>query len=87
VEAVPLSETPAEAIKVGVQAARLIGDGLYGVDVKENAGRFLVMEVNDNPTLETGCEDAIIGEKLYLAVMDWFRQRLDARGRESDGRG
>ncbi len=85
VEAVALEDAPIEAVKVGVRAASLIGDGLYGVDVKESAGRFLVMEVNDNPNIETECEDAIVGKRLYAAVMEWFRQRLDARGNEGNG--
>jgi glutathione synthase/RimK-type ligase-like ATP-grasp enzyme len=83
VEALPLDKLPASAIDVAVRAARLIGDGLYGVDVKEVDGRFLVMEVNDNPTLESGEEDAVLGEALYLSIAQWFRDRLDARGRRS----
>lgn len=82
VEAVPLSETPAEAVAVAVRAASLIGEGLYGVDVKEVQGGFLVMEVNDNPSIESGYEDAVLGQRLYLTIMDWFRHRLDARGLE-----
>jgi len=81
VEALPLDAVPAEAVEVGVRAANLIGDGLYGVDVKECEGRFLVMEVNDNPNVDSGYEDAILGDRLYLKIMDWFRQRLEARGR------
>jgi glutathione synthase/RimK-type ligase-like ATP-grasp enzyme len=87
VEAVAVEDAPAEAVRIGVRAARLIGDGLYGVDVKEYAGRFLVMEVNDNPNIESGCEDAIIGDRLYQEVMNWFRRRLDARGSENGGNG
>jgi glutathione synthase/RimK-type ligase-like ATP-grasp enzyme len=87
VEALPLEAVPSRAVQVAVRAARLIGDGLYGVDVKEVGRRFLVMEVNDNPNVDAGCEDAVIGEKLYLAVMEWFRRRLDARGHEETLRG
>jgi glutathione synthase/RimK-type ligase-like ATP-grasp enzyme len=83
VEALKLAEAPAEAIELGVRAANLIGEGLYGVDIKETAGRFLVMEINDNPNIEAGCEDTALGDQLYLRVMDWFRQRLDARGRDA----
>lgn len=82
VEALPLDAVPAEALKVGVRAARLIGEGFYGVDVKEVGGRYLVMEVNDNPSVDAGYEDAVLGARLYLAVMDWFRERLDARGND-----
>ena len=63
-----------------MRAASLIGDGLYGVDIKETDQGCLVIEVNDNPNIDAGCEDAVIGERLYFEVMDWFRQRLDARG-------
>jgi glutathione synthase/RimK-type ligase-like ATP-grasp enzyme len=80
VEGLPLESTPRGAIEVAVHAATLIGDGLYGADVKEVGGRFLVMEVNDNPTIEAGYEDAVLKDDLYLAVMRHFRERLDLRG-------
>ena len=60
--------------------ARLIGDGLYGVDLKVVDGRALLIEVNDNPNLDAGCEDAVLKDDLYLAIMRHFRARLDARG-------
>jgi glutathione synthase/RimK-type ligase-like ATP-grasp enzyme len=87
VEPVALADAPREAVRLAVRAARLIGDGLYGVDVKEYAGRFLVMEVNDNPNIESGCEDGVIGEELYRSVMRWFRERLDARGSNGNSNG
>jgi len=80
VEPVPLEQVPRECLAVGVRAASLIGDGFYGVDIKEIDGRFLVMEVNDNPNVDSGLEDGAIGDKLYAKVMEWFRQRLDSRG-------
>jgi len=80
-ETVPLREAPAKAVRLAIKAATLIGDGLYGVDVKEISGRFLVMEINDNPSIESGVEDAVIGEHLYESVMRWFLERLEQRGR------
>ncbi len=80
VEALPLEDTPAEAIEIATRAAKLIGDGFYGVDVKQTADGFVVIEVNDNPNVDAGCEDAVLGDELYVRVMDWFRRRLDARG-------
>jgi glutathione synthase/RimK-type ligase-like ATP-grasp enzyme len=80
VEAVALGEVPAEVVSIAVRSAGLIGDGLYGVDVKPVNGHFFVMEVNDNPNLEAGYEDAVLGESLYFEVMDYFRRRLDGRG-------
>ena len=80
VEAVEMAHVPERARRLAERAAHVIGDGLYGIDIKEVGHRFLVMEINDNPTMESGCEDGVLGNELYLAVMRCFRSRLDARG-------
>jgi glutathione synthase/RimK-type ligase-like ATP-grasp enzyme len=41
-------------IRLGIDAANAIGTGLYGVDIKNNNGDAYVIEVNDNPSLESG---------------------------------
>jgi hypothetical protein len=35
---------------------------------------------NDNPNIESDVEDLVLGKELYLRIMRWFRERLDARG-------
>jgi glutathione synthase/RimK-type ligase-like ATP-grasp enzyme len=85
VEAVPLGEVPARAVELAERAARRIGDGLYGVDVKPVNGKFLMIEVNDNPNIDSGWEDRAPGEEIYLAIMRHFRERLDARGANARG--
>jgi glutathione synthase/RimK-type ligase-like ATP-grasp enzyme len=80
VEAVAPGDAPAGAVELGVRAASLMGNDLYGVDVKEVDGRYLVMEVNDNPSLEAGDEDAVLKDELYLTIMRAFLERLEARG-------
>ncbi len=87
VEALPLADVPRGVVEAAVQAARLMGDGLYGVDVKEVDGRVLVIEVNDNPNLDAGYEDGVLKDELYAAIMGWFRRRLEARGRNSSREG
>ncbi len=57
VESVPADQVPPEVIELGIAAGNAIGNGLYGVDIKESSGRLYVIEVNDNPSLEGG-EDA-----------------------------
>lgn len=53
VESVPPDSVPAHVRDLGVAAGKAIGDGLYGVDIKD--GREpKVIEVNDNPSLEGG---------------------------------
>jgi len=54
VESVPEHEVPPHIIKLGIDAAKAIGNGLYGVDIKNNNGDAYVIEVNDNPSLESG---------------------------------
>jgi glutathione synthase/RimK-type ligase-like ATP-grasp enzyme len=78
-ETISLDEVPPGVIGEAVRAAALVGDGLYGVDLKTAGERVLVMEVNDNPSLEAGYEDRVLGDDLYLAIMRHFRVRLDAR--------
>ena len=80
VEALPLEQVPREAVRLAVRSAALMGDGLYGVDIKQVGKRFLVMEVNDNPNIDAGCEDRVLGNALYAAIARFFRERLDARG-------
>ncbi len=80
VEALPLADAPPGAVAVAVKAAGLIGDGLYGVDVKQSGDRFLVMEVNDNPNLEFGYEDGALKDDLYAIVMKSFFRRLENQG-------
>jgi glutathione synthase/RimK-type ligase-like ATP-grasp enzyme len=80
VESVPLEAVPKLALEAALKAAKHIGDGLYGVDLKQVNGRFLVMEVNDNPTIEAGDEDALLKDELYLAIMRTFLTRLESRG-------
>lgn len=76
-----VEEAPADVVDLGVRAARLIGRGLYGVDLKVVGGRPVVIEINDNPSIDAGVEDAVLGDALYARVMGWFAQRLDERGR------
>jgi glutathione synthase/RimK-type ligase-like ATP-grasp enzyme len=85
VEPVALDEAPPGIVELALQAAWRFGDGLFGVDIKEVDGRTVVMEVNDNPNVDAGFEDALDKEKIYDAVACWFRERLDARGANGDG--
>jgi glutathione synthase/RimK-type ligase-like ATP-grasp enzyme len=70
-------DTPAEVLELGVGAARLIGDGLYGVDIKQNAEGVFVIEINDNPNVEHGVEDAVHKDEVWSRIARWFFDRLD----------
>ncbi|MGQ9370809.1 RimK family protein [Azospirillum sp. A39] len=74
-----VEEAPREVIDVAVKAAALIGDGLYGVDLKQNDRGIHVIEINDNPSLDLGVEDARLKDELYLLLMREFLRRLENR--------
>ncbi len=71
-----IENVPAEVIDVGVRAANVMGDGLYGVDLKQSDAGVFVIEVNDNPSIDAGIEDAHLKDKLYEEILAEFRSRL-----------
>jgi glutathione synthase/RimK-type ligase-like ATP-grasp enzyme len=73
-----LEEVPAEGLELAVRAANLIGDGLYGVDLKQLESGWRVIEVNDNPNIEHGVEDLVLKDGLYDRIMQSFLRRLEA---------
>ena len=72
-----LTDVPDAVISVATSAARLIGDGFYGVDVKHSSRGTYVIEVNDNPNLDSGVEDAIMGADLYRLILMEFIRRIE----------
>ncbi|NCA69308.1 MAG: RimK family alpha-L-glutamate ligase [Sphingobacteriia bacterium] len=75
----PVEAVPPRVIKTALKAADLIGDGLYGVDLKETPAGPVVIEVNDNPSLDAGVEDKVLGDQLYARLIGEFVTRLDRR--------
>ena len=61
-----------------MRAARAIGNGLYGVDVKQTADAIAVIEVNDNPNLDHGVEDLVGKDEIWTRLLQWFIKRIDA---------
>jgi glutathione synthase/RimK-type ligase-like ATP-grasp enzyme len=78
VESLRLEDVPKQVVRMAVRAANLIGDGLYGVDLKQSGRGVFLVEVNDNPSLDFGYEDGALGDELYTRVMKVFAKRLDA---------
>jgi glutathione synthase/RimK-type ligase-like ATP-grasp enzyme len=64
VNAMPLKDVPMSLLETAVGAAKAVGNGLYGVDLKQMDDRYIVIEVNDNPTINAGEEDQLNGD-LY----------------------
>lgn len=76
-ETVPISKVPKHVLKNAMKAAGLIGKGLYGVDLKAFDDTSVVIEVNDNPSIDHGVEDAILGDELYRLILREITDRLD----------
>jgi len=82
-EALSVNETPEDVVKTAVKAAGLIGDGLYGVDLKQVGNRVVVIEINDNPSIDSGVEDGVMKDALYREIMGTFLRRVEQRKRGS----
>lgn len=80
-ETLPTYEVPKLVLDAALKAANVIGSGLYGIDIKQQGNRVFVIEVNDNPSLDHGVEDAFLGDELYMQLMGEFVRRLEERGR------
>ena len=81
-ETLAVAHAPREVLNLALRTANAVGDGFYGVDIKTVNGRQVLMEINDNPSIDRGVEDLILGDELYERVMKVFRARVDA-GRQS----
>ncbi len=78
-ETIPTDQAPREIIRAALKSTQLIGNGLYGVDIKEYNNKCYVIEINDNPSLDSGVEDQILKQELYLRIMNFFLQQVKKR--------
>jgi RimK family alpha-L-glutamate ligase len=76
--AIPLDQVPHGVIETAVKAANLMGEGLYGVDMKQTERGLYVIEVNDNPDVNHGVEDLVEKDRVWEKILNWFWVRLEA---------
>ena len=74
--AVSLAEVPAIVLETARRAAALAGDGLYGVDLKQQGKRACVIEVNDNPDIDSDFEAALPDSQVWSRLAEWFARKL-----------
>lgn len=77
VQTYAVEDAPPEVVKTALRAANLIGDGLYGVDLKQVGNKIYVIEINDNPSIDAGFEDRVLKEGLYTEIMSVFLSRIE----------
>lgn len=76
-ETYAIQEVPEKVLKTALKAAALMGDGLYGVDVKVVGNKVFVIEVNDNPNIDSGVEDRVSGMEIYRKVIRSIQTRIE----------
>jgi glutathione synthase/RimK-type ligase-like ATP-grasp enzyme len=80
-----VEQAPRAVVELGVRAASLIGDGLYGVDIKETDRGLVLIEINDNPNLDVGVEDAVLKDELYRRLLGEMVRRIEKRRQARPG--
>jgi glutathione synthase/RimK-type ligase-like ATP-grasp enzyme len=77
-ETIAVEDAPPKLIDIALRAAKAVGNGLYGVDVKEINNKFYIIEVNDNPNIDSGIEDKVLKLDLYRKIMATIVKRIKA---------
>lgn len=78
-ETIPIYQVPKNVLRTALKATSLIGKGLYGVDMKQVNDKAYIIEINDNPNIDYGVEDAILGDELYGKILREFVIRLEQK--------
>jgi glutathione synthase/RimK-type ligase-like ATP-grasp enzyme len=74
-------DAPPAIVDAAVKAVlAIVGDqGLFGVDVKEVAGKPYVIEVNECPNIDHGVEDKALGDELYTAIIGSLKRSIEQK--------
>ncbi|RKS53002.1 glutathione synthase/RimK-type ligase-like ATP-grasp enzyme [Gillisia mitskevichiae] len=78
-DCLPIDKVPKKILDVALRSAKLMGLGLFGIDVKEVNGKPLVIEINDNPNIDAGVEDAYYGDEIYIKILSALKNRLEKK--------
>lgn len=79
VNTIPIYQVPQNVLRTAIKATSCIGKGLYGVDLKVVNDRAVVIEINDNPNIDYGIEDAILGDELYYRILNHFIRCMELK--------
>jgi len=75
--AIQLKQAPPAVVQLALDAANLIGNGLYGVDIKQLGDNYYVIEINDNINVDAGNEDGVVQNALYQQIMAALLRRIE----------
>jgi len=80
-EILKLHDWPTDVCRLALQAAACVGNGLYGVDIKETKKGLVVIEINDNPSIDSDAEGKY---GVWERIIERFKEM--AHGRKSGHR-
>ncbi|MFP4286150.1 MAG: GNAT family N-acetyltransferase [Candidatus Izemoplasmataceae bacterium] len=75
---VDLANVPKTVLKEALKACKLIGDGFYGVDLKQVDDAVYLIEVNDNPSIDYQWEDIILHDDLYKIIIKGIYDKIES---------
>ena len=76
-DCLPIEKVPKNVLDMALKSAKLMGKGLYGIDIKVVNEKPMVIEINDNPNVDFGVEDAFYGDAIYSEILTALKNRLD----------
>ncbi|UPS91892.1 RimK family protein [Bizionia sp. M204] len=76
-DCLPIEDVPKIVLDMALKSAKLMGEGLYGIDIKVVNEKPMVIEINDNPNIDFGVEDRYYGDTIYVKILTALKNRLD----------
>ena len=78
-EIVDIKQVPDYIIKTALKSSALIGNGLYGVDLKEKNQGCIVVEINDCLDIDIPYEIKAADNFILLEIFNEFKNRLEKK--------
>ena len=72
-----IEDVPKKVINMALKSAKLMGKGLYGIDIKVVNNKPMVIEINDNPNIDFGVEDRYYGDLIYTKILNALKAGLE----------
>ncbi len=75
----PVDQCDPTLISLAENTAKCIGNGLFGIDIKQTHQGYMVVEINDNPNIDHGVEDVVLKDDLYRMILADFQRRIEKK--------
>ncbi|UBO74323.1 RimK family protein [Aeromonas rivuli] len=82
IEAIAMNEVPERVLQMARRAVHQLGNGLFGVDLRQQGQGCVLLEIIDNPWIRGDIEDKEAPD-LYDRLALAFRERLENRGQQA----